>query len=280
MVDLKAAVEKVIGRIRNIVSRAKRRKPVAGRRVKVFPDDVFIVSYPKSGNTWVRFLIANLLDQKSGSVDFSNIEQKVPDIYKNSNLDLLKHVSPRFLKSHEYLDPRYRKVIYIVRDPRDVVVSYFHYLIKVRRITEDRPLDQFIDNFIKGDISPFGSWYENVASWIYTRNRDENFLMMRYEDILLDTYQELQKIADFLQMSVDEDCLNRAIVMSSRDNMQQLEKNQSHLWVGTRGTRIEVPFVRSGKSGGWKIELPTSCANRIEESWGCLLKVLDYECDR
>ena len=72
-----------------------------GRYLTVLPDDIFIVSYPKSGNTWMRFLIGNLLFQDE-PITFSNIELKVPDIYRNNNRKLLKISSPRILKSHEY----------------------------------------------------------------------------------------------------------------------------------------------------------------------------------
>ena len=140
----------------------------AGRNLTVFPDDIFIVSYPKSGNTWTRFLVGNLVYPKD-VIDFSNIELKVPDIYQNINDILLRIPRPRILKSHEYFDPRYKKVIYIVRDPRDVAVSYYYYHIKVRRIDDKYPIDRFIQRFIRGELDSFGSWEENVGSWMGVR---------------------------------------------------------------------------------------------------------------
>lgn len=74
-----------------------------GRAVTVFPDDVFLCSYPKSGNTWAKFLIANLL-WKEESITFANIEQKIPAIYY-AERKLLKVPRPRILKSHECFDP-------------------------------------------------------------------------------------------------------------------------------------------------------------------------------
>src|ERR671925_279845 len=96
----------------------------AGRNLTVFPDDVFLVSYPRSGNTWTRFLIANLI-YPSEPVNFANIESRVPEIYLWRDRDLRKLSRPRILKSHEYFDPRYKKTIYIARDPRDVAVSVY-----------------------------------------------------------------------------------------------------------------------------------------------------------
>jgi len=243
--------------------------------VTVFPDDVFIVSYPKSGNTWARFLIGSLYHQNS-LVDFLNIEQKVPDIYKNSDSKLLKIKRPRILKSHEYLDPRYKKVIYIVRDPRDVAVSYYHHAIKFGDIAADYPMSRFVTRFIDGEIDPYGTWYENVASWLHTRGSAENFLMLRYEDLLNNTQHVLIEVAKFLELNINIDVLDGVIEHSSLDSMQRLEQKQSYLWSSTRNIRKDKPFVRVGKSGGWKSELPASSARSIEEKWGSLMSELGY----
>src|SRR5216117_3316416 len=101
----------------------------AGRRLTVFPDDVFIVSYPRSGNTWTRFLIGNLLYQDD-PVTFSNIERRIPEIYFNPDHVMRRLSRPRILKSHECFQPRYKRIIYIVRDPRDVCVSNYHHNVK------------------------------------------------------------------------------------------------------------------------------------------------------
>src|SRR5437868_10954354 len=103
-----------------------RGKAVAGRNVFVFPDDVFIVSFPRSGNTWTRFLVGNLISQNE-PISFVNVESRIPDIYLHSQESLCRMSRPRVLKSHEPFDPRYKKVIYVVRDPRDVAVSRYHF---------------------------------------------------------------------------------------------------------------------------------------------------------
>ena len=97
--------------------------------LKIFFDDIFLVSYPKSGNTWVRFLLANLLKEGDELIDFKSAIKYVPEIgIHNDELVNLKR--PRIIKSHELYNAKYPKVVYIVRDPRDVYVSYFHYLKK------------------------------------------------------------------------------------------------------------------------------------------------------
>src|ERR1700685_4202503 len=85
----------------------------AERNFAVFPDDTFIVSYPRSGNTWTRFLIANLMHSET-PVTFANIEHVIPDSTALSSRAMKRIRRPRLVKSHEYFDPRYSKVIYLV----------------------------------------------------------------------------------------------------------------------------------------------------------------------
>jgi hypothetical protein len=108
---------------------------LARRRLTVFPDDVFLVSYPHSGNTSTRFLIGNLLDQED-PVTFGNIESRIPEIYFFPDKVLRRLPRPRILKSHEYFDHRYKRVVYIVHDPRDVATSMYHYSIKRRNVSD------------------------------------------------------------------------------------------------------------------------------------------------
>ncbi len=247
-----------------------------GRNFPVFPDDVFIVSYPRSGNTWTRFLIANLIYQ-DGPVTFANIERKIPDVYKNTRNQLLKTPRPRVLKSHEYFDPRYKKVIYIVRDPRDVVISYYHFHVKYRKIEEGCPLDRYVSRFISGDIDEYGSWGENVASWLATRQNSSGFLLLRYEDILEQPLRELAKVAAFLGIQRTAEQFAKAVALSSADLMRDLEKKQAEIWVGTKKSRKDISFVRSATSGGWKSDLPEHLVAQIESTWGPSMKSLGYE---
>src|ERR1051326_236512 len=82
---------------------------IAGRKLAVFPDDTFIVSYPRSGNTWTRFLIANLLHPDE-PVTFRNISRLLRDSEARSSRYLKSIPRPRVIKSHEYFDHRYQRV--------------------------------------------------------------------------------------------------------------------------------------------------------------------------
>lgn len=247
-----------------------------GRNIDVFDDDLYIVSYPKSGNTWVRFMLGNLLSQ-TDAVTFSNLEQKVPDIYQNPARLLTRLARPRILKSHEYLDPRYRKVIYIVRDPRDVAVSYYHYLIKMRVIAEGYPIMDYIDRFIGGRLDTFGSWRDHVGGWIGARLGRIDFLLVYYEAMLDNPGQELRKISAFLGHSANDEQIAAAVAMSSFERMRMLEQKEAGQWIAVESGRVDKPFVRKGQSGGWKTELPVEAVAKIESVWSDLMLKLGYE---
>jgi Sulfotransferase domain len=123
----------------------------AERDFAVYPDDTFVVSYPRSGNTWTRFLIANLVYPEK-NVGFTNIEKLIPDTSSQSNRALKSTPRPRIIKSHEYFDHRYRKVIYIVRDPRDVALSYYDFQRKYMQIDDAYPLEQYVEDFVQGRL--------------------------------------------------------------------------------------------------------------------------------
>jgi len=247
-----------------------------GRTLLIRPDDVFLVSFPKSGNTWTRFLLANLIHPEEPAT-FANIHRLIPDPSGTSKKDFDRMPSPRIIKSHECFDPRYPRVIYIVRDPRDVAVSQYHYHRKLKKISDDSPIETFIMRFLAGETCPHGSWGENVVTWLATRQRDSRFLLLRYEDMVLDTAHELEKIVGFLPISAGAKQIARAVEQSSAGHMRKLEATQTDQCELTKGSRKDLSFVRAAGSGGWRSELPAPMASRIEAAWGPLMRHLGYE---
>ena len=247
-----------------------------GRNLAVFPDDTFLVSFPKSGNTWARFLIANLV-RPNEKIDFSNVNGVIPGPEVTPNRDLMRIPRPRIIKSHQYFDPRYKQVIYIVRDPRDVVVSQYHFQRKRKLVADGFPLADFVGKFLAGENCFYGSWGEHVGSWLATRHGQQGFLLLRYEDMVADTAPELAKVAAFLNVSATPDRIAQAVQRSSADTMRQLEKSQAQLFTSTKNTRQDIPFVRAPKAGGWRDALPEESVARIEQAWGHLIRWLGYE---
>jgi hypothetical protein len=251
---------------------------IAGRNLPIYPDDTFIVSYPRSGNTWTRFLVANLVHPDQ-PVTFANIERLIPDCEAVSTRFLKQTPRPRIIKSHEYFDPRYKKVMYIVRDPRDVALSYYDFSRKYRHIDDSFPLPKFVSDFVSGRLSSFdwGTWGENVASWFHTRNGRSDFLLLKCEDMLDNTQQELSRVAAFLGIDAAPERLSAAVERSSADKMRGMEKTQGDQWVTTKNKRSDIPFVRTASYGLWKEKLTAESVAEIESAWGNLMRELGYE---
>ena len=251
---------------------------IAGRDLAVRPDDTFIVSYPRSGNTWTRFLIANLL-YPSVPASFANIEGIIPDAEAQSSRFLKRLPSPRVIKSHEYFDHRYPKVVYVVRDPRDVVVSYYNFERKYRHIPDGFPLETYVSNFVHGRLTSasWGTWGENVGTWLAARQGSPKFLLLLYEDLIRHTETELRKVVDFFALEFSPERLREAVNRSSADRMRQLEKREGHQWVTTKNRRDDVPFIGAASPGRWRSALPLSAVAEIECAWGALMSHLGYE---
>jgi hypothetical protein len=136
-----------------------KRQPAA-RGLTVYPDDTFLVSFPRSGNTWTRFLVCNLINPDD-PVGFAQLESRIPEIYDTPDRHLRAFPRPRIIKSHECFDPRYKKIIYIVRDPRDVFLSYYEFQLKRRVISDECSMEQFLPYFME---SKFGEIMSSVGS--------------------------------------------------------------------------------------------------------------------
>ena len=253
----------------------------AGRDLTVLPEDTFIVSYFRSGSTWSRFLIGNLIHEHE-AITFTNMQRLVPFIYNQP--DRILRRLPRVLKSHECFDPRYPRVIYIVRDPRDVAVSFYAYNIKVRVIPEGYSMEEFVARWMRANVVDYadrvGNWQDHVLSWIRLRQGRPGFVLVRYEDLLADPAKMLLQLAPFVGIVPTPERIERAVQLSSVSHMQSLEEKQAQEWITTKGTRQDIPFIRAAKAGEWRRKLPPGAVQMLEDAWGTTIKELGYDLAR
>jgi hypothetical protein len=247
----------------------------AGRALTVYPEDVFLVSYPKSGNTWVRFLAANLVGAGEPAT-FGNLEQRVPDIEGTPDQVLRSRPRPRCLKSHQYFHPAFRRVVYLVRDPRAVVVAYYHHHLKYQHISEAFSLERYAAHFLRGELDAFGTWGDNVAGWLRARRGTPDFLLLRYEDLVGDTRREARRLADFLGCQPSEARLDDVLRLSSREQMAALERQESAVTPSLRHGRRDLSFVRPTPGQTGRQPLPPEWARRIEAAWADPMRELGY----
>lgn len=250
-------------------------KPV-GDNLKILRDDTFLVSYPRSGNTWMRFLLGNYLIGET--FDFLTKEKFIPAIRANTNKELLKVPKPRILKSHSQYTSIYPKVIYIVRDPRDVIVSHYNWAKKnpnKKRDNSKLTFEQYAEIFFKGDFS-FGGWNEHVLGWRNNSHKIKNgFLFIKYEDLRNDTFNTLKKTLEFLNITAEENKVISAIKKTSFDQMKKLEKKQQAELKEIASPTGNIDFVGSGKSE-WQFYLRGDIKERFKSYLGSTMKSLEY----
>ncbi|XP_031631497.1 sulfotransferase family cytosolic 1B member 1-like [Contarinia nasturtii] len=202
------------------------------RSFKIRKDDVWILAHPKSGSTWIE----NIVWQLKNGFDFFKepiallTNQVFERDIKSENIDFLKKLndtpSPRIIKSHlpPHLLPMELwtirpKIIYIARNPKDVAISMFHMLrsgYKEFTTTIEEMFDIFLDN-----RNLFGPFHAHILAYWEIRHL-ENFHFLTYEDLSADPFDEIKKIAAFLQCTYNANELKQLTDYVSIDNMQNL----------------------------------------------------------
>jgi hypothetical protein len=251
---------------------------------------VWIASYPKSGNTWIRFLVGNLLFGRQESA--AALHQLVPDIHELRESFTIPTVR-QAVKTHfvatrlKPLLPYTAAAIYVVRHPADVMISNFHYL---RRSGTHAPsLEQYVDAFIEHRGDPrwmqagMGSWADNVLSWTRTPFPFP-VLCLRYDDLLNEPVVCVHALTELLGYKTSREEIERAVADSSFERMREIEE------ADIRAQRVGIfykpylqgsidsglRFMRSGKSGSAEEVLSGERLARFQAAFGPLMGELGY----
>lgn len=238
----------------------------------IHSDDLFLVSYPKSGNTWMRFLLANLLrsvdtNASDEPIDFHSAVRYVPE-YELHTDEVNAAERPRILKSHTTYNARFPRVAYLIRDPRDVYVSYYHYMRK--RLPDDTDISSFMR---MSDLHPC-HWHTHVAGWV----DQPNVLVIRYEDMLADTTAQVRRFLDFWGARRFSDTqIADAIQRSSFSNMKKLEQTNGRPFASDQQRKQSTPFMRSGKAGAWTSQISPDDHDYLVSRMGHYMERFDYD---
>ncbi|KAG0425721.1 hypothetical protein HPB47_027150, partial [Ixodes persulcatus] len=245
---------------------------------KPVPGDVFIVSYPKCGTTWLQNIVYNILHGRGA--------------------ECIKHMpKPGAIKTH--MPFRFQpfsadaKYIYICRNPYDCCVSFFHHTKNIYAYQfQDGTFDEFFELFIEGKPD-FGDYFDHLLSW-YEHRGDPNVFFLTYEDLRKDTRPWMLKIADFIgeeygrKLKADqrllEDILKRtsfetmkesnAIINETLMDLKDLSEDEKPVWLkhsaktmGIEGTNQPMTgdFIRKGAVGDWKNYFSADQIKRLKE---------------
>ena len=275
---------------------------------------IFIASYPKSGNTWLRSIIASLLYKPDGKFNFLDIKKisllsqfrnfkniKGYKLTEEKNLDF-NWTSQNWILAQERInytnkDIKFYKThcvrgivnnnfftdesvclgfIYIVRDPRDVVVS----LSKHMGIDKDLAINEMLYNQRRMALFDkvyelVSTWKDNINSWMMFKNVPR--LIIKYEDMINNIDSSILQIANFinnissLNIKTDKNFLDSVIQSTNFNKLQKME-DQQKFDEATSHSR----FFRKGIAGGWKKELTRAQAELIEKELNINLKKLGY----
>ena len=237
--------------------------------------DIVIATYPKAGTTLMQQIVMLLLNdgrvERVGDVMVTSpwIEREyclAKD--RNAALEIIRKgrtpgTSNRLvLKTHApfHLFPAGRipnrcKIIVVVRDPRDVAVSMHKHYLGLPRFQYKGPLDHFVNLFLAGKVG-HGCFFDHVSGWwdAYKQYGSKNILWLRYEEIISDKINVVQKVAEFLGVSGDDDLYHRVMAGSDIDAMRSNAARRS----SKQNNFGSVTHFDKGVSGRWKTKLTVS----------------------
>jgi hypothetical protein len=233
--------------------------------------DLFLVSFPKSGVNWLKWLMATANLRLSGDpreITFFNHSDLIADLHS------VRRVGPsglpvpgcRCFTSHAPWIRRYRKVIYLVRDPRHVMPSYHIHL------TSRQAWQGTLEELVGHELYGIGAWVRHVGGWLDQVDATASFTLLRYEDLQARTAEELTRLYALLGWRLDAPLAAQVVAEVSPARMRADEARFNDGHPRRRGTE----FVRKGELGGPRRPVPEALLRQIEDAAGPLMRRLGY----
>lgn len=249
----------------------------------------FITSYPKSGNTWLRFIIFEIYFRDMVSEISSDLVEKyVPDFHKKFNIETRSLVLNPVLKNNEVFikthfsfeqmsSMKINKVLLVVRNPLDVIVSLVHYY-NIDKNDIDSVVMDFSENHTISRIKEkfkFPGLIEHHDSWINSKNE---ILILRYEDLVENFNNTIIKLTKFLDKEIDDNKIEKIKLNTSFKIMKDMEKSekQKKLEGAFRIPNSKKFFMNKGKSNGYFDVLNTDQIEKLRKAFSSFMKTYNY----
>jgi hypothetical protein len=262
---------KDLNRVRAKLATSPLHRPVAWFRHRGLNSrDVFLASYPRSGNTWLRFVLSELLT--GTSIDFDNVDSFIPEMKWHRGAMPILPGPGRLIKTHEHYRKEYKQAIYIVRDARDVALSAY---ARTRQIgIADQDFDVYLRAFLKGRVNPYGAWDRHLRSWLDgPLTKEGKLLVIKFEDLRRDPETALSRMVEFVGVPMDSEKIRTALANNSVDQMRMKEQKSSKLF---KSTTEDGRFVRKGAVQGWRTLLTPAQLQMFQQYAGRELSRMGY----
>lgn len=236
-------------------------------------DDIFLITFPKSGTIWTQQILSSIyFEGHRNSTENVQTMDRMPFFeYNIHNLDFAKMPSPRIFTSHlpYYLVPKDLKnkkikILYIYRNPKDVLTSYFHFTNLMANLEAENSMENFLQTFLDGRV--IGScWFDHIKGW-YEHRHDFNIMFLSYEDMKKDLRSSVLKICSFLEKKLSDEDVDAVVRQSMFQNMKSDPRaNYEDIIKNEIGTRNEEgKFLRKGTIGDWKHHLTVEQNERFD----------------
>ncbi|GBN00843.1 Amine sulfotransferase [Araneus ventricosus] len=238
--------------------------------------DIIIASYPKTGSIWLQYIVLQITSKGQSFPSFKDDLEKVAPFMGMSGPEVIHNLTGvRFYRHHYRYDlvkknPK-AKVLYIYRNPADIVISFHHFIQGVREQKFD--LDEIFNEFLIGNIG-FGRYFEHVLSYLAHKN-DDNLLLISYEKLHSNPKEGILRISKFLgeeyykNLTEDETLLHKVLECTSFDNMKkhltiELPRQTPKLSFSEK-SKNTINFVRKGVVGDGKNSLSPDQMRRLRE---------------